>query len=236
MGHLSHACKVVKPGRRFLRGLIVRLAGAKRRHFHIRLNTEFRADLEWWHTFLASWNGTLLLRQDRLQSPDFSIWSDASGSWGCAAVWDSQWFQVAWQNCEEFSEASIAAKEMLPILVAAAVWGRQWVGSTVLCNSDNEAVVAVLQSGSAKDKKLAHMLRSLFFFEAKFQFTMVAAHIPGAINVRADALSRNHLDVFFASSPQACPTPQAVPQDLVWGLIHPQAWTSPEWTSWFSTI
>ena len=166
MGHLSHACKVVKPGRRFLRGLIVRLAGAKRRHFHIRLNTEFRADVEWWHIFLASWNGTSLLRQDRLQSPEFSIWSDASGSWGCAAVWDSQWFQVAWQNCEEFSEASIAAKEMLPILVAAAVWGRQWVGSTVLCNSDNEAVMAVLQSGSAKDKKLAHMLRCLFFLEA----------------------------------------------------------------------
>ena len=236
VGHLSHACKVVRPGRRFLRGLIGRLAGAKRRHFHIRLNTEFRADLEWWHIFLASWNGTSLLRQDRLQSPDFSIWSDASGSWGCAAVWDSQWFQVAWQNCEEFSEASIAAKEMLPILVAAAVWGRQWVGSTVLCNSDNEAVVAVLQSGSAKDKKLAHMLRCLFFLEAKFQFTIVAAHIPGAINVRADALSRNHIDVFFASSLQARPTPQAVPQDLVWGLIHPQAWTSPEWTSWFSTI
>ena len=87
-GHLSHACKVVKPGKRFLRGLIGRLARAKRRHFHIRLNTEFRADLEWLHIFLASWNGTSL-QQDRLQSPDFTIWSDASGSWDCAAVWDS---------------------------------------------------------------------------------------------------------------------------------------------------
>jgi len=36
------------------------------------------------------------------------------------------------------------AKEVVPILVAALVWGRQWVGATVLCNSDNEAVVAVL--------------------------------------------------------------------------------------------
>ena len=136
VGHLSHACKVVKPGRRFLRGLIGRLAGAKRRHFHIRLNSEFRADLEWWHISLGSWNGTSLLRQERLQSPDVTIWSDASGSWGCAAVWENQWFQVGWQKFEEFSEASIAAKEMLPILVAAAVWGHRWVGSTVLCNSD----------------------------------------------------------------------------------------------------
>ena len=35
--------------------------------------------------------------------------------------------------------------------------------------------MAVLQSGSVKDKKLAHMLRCLYFLEAKFQFTMVAA-------------------------------------------------------------
>ena len=48
------------------------------------------------------------------------------------------------------------------------IWDRQWVSSTVLCNSDNEAVVAVLQTGSVKDKKLAHMLSSLSFLEAKF--------------------------------------------------------------------
>ena len=96
-----------------------------------------------------------------------------------------------------FSEASIAAKEMLPILVAAAVWGQQWFGATVLCNCDNEAVVVILQLGSAKDKKLAHMLRCLFFLEAKFQFTIVAAHIPSAINLRADTLSHNHIDVFL---------------------------------------
>ena len=67
--------------------------------------------------------------------------------------------------------------------------------------------MAVLRSGSAKDKKLAHMLRCLYFLEAKFQFTMVAAHIPGAMNARADALSRNHIDVFFATFPQACHIP-----------------------------
>ena len=80
---------------------------------------------------------------------------------------------------------------------ATTIWDRQWVSSTVLCNSDNEAVVAVLQTGSVKDKKLAHMLSCLSFLEAKFQFTTVAAHIAGAINVRADALSRNHNNVFL---------------------------------------
>ena len=141
-----------------------------------------------------------------------------------------------WQEFSEFTEASIAAKELLPILVVAAVWGRHWVGYTVLCNCDNEAVVAILRSGSARDDRLSHMLRCLFFIEAKFHFTVVAAHIPGVENVLADALSRNHLDIFFASLPQACSYPDIVPRELVQGLVHQQAWTSPAWTKWFSTI
>lgn len=49
VGHLSHGCKVFKPEKRFLQGLIGQsLAGGKRHHFHIRLYIKFRADLEWW--------------------------------------------------------------------------------------------------------------------------------------------------------------------------------------------
>ena len=40
-GHLANACKVVRPGRRFLRGVFGLM----------------RADLEWWHVYLVEWNG-----------------------------------------------------------------------------------------------------------------------------------------------------------------------------------
>ena len=43
--------------------------------------------------------------------------------------------------------ASIAAKELLPIIVATAIWGPSWRGSTVLCHCDNEVVVAAVKSG-----------------------------------------------------------------------------------------
>ena len=46
----------------------------------------------------------------------------------------------------EFEQAPIAAKEMVPILVAAAVWGRRWRGLTVCCHCYNEAVVASIQA------------------------------------------------------------------------------------------
>ena len=60
IGPLSQACKVVRPGRRFLRGMI-QLSVAHKQHHHIRLNQSFRADLEWWHKFLSSWNGVSMI-------------------------------------------------------------------------------------------------------------------------------------------------------------------------------
>ena len=49
---LNHACKVVRPGRTFLRRMIDLLSATGRTglghsHHHIRLNREFRADLAW---------------------------------------------------------------------------------------------------------------------------------------------------------------------------------------------
>ena len=37
------------------------------------------------------------------------------------AYWEGEWFQVTWSNHLEFEQAPIAAKEMVPILAAAAV-------------------------------------------------------------------------------------------------------------------
>ena len=61
-GHLNHACKVVRPGRRFLRGIFGLLSQFGRRDHMIRLNAGFRADLEWWHAFVADWNGVSMIR------------------------------------------------------------------------------------------------------------------------------------------------------------------------------
>ena len=49
--------------------------------------------------------------------------------------------------------------------------------------SDNEAVVAVLNSGYARDGVLMHLLWCLFFIAASFSFWYSACHIPGRLNV-----------------------------------------------------
>ena len=66
VGLLNHVCKVVQPGRSFLRRMISLLTATSRSHsskpfHHIRLNREFRADLIWWRTFVKPWNGVGLM-------------------------------------------------------------------------------------------------------------------------------------------------------------------------------
>ena len=45
----------------------------------------------------------------------------------------------------------IAAKELVPVVLAAATWGHTWRGLNLHCSCDNEVVVIVINKGSAKD-------------------------------------------------------------------------------------
>ena len=89
-------------------------------HF-IRLNAAFRADLLWWHVFIAGWNGISLIPATAVS---VQVTSDASGSWGCGAFWDVNWFQLPWP--EGWMDIPITAKELAPIVVAAMLWGHLW--------------------------------------------------------------------------------------------------------------
>ena len=236
-GHLNHACKVIRPGRRFLRGVFGLLSQFHKRDHMIRLNAAFRADLEWWHVFACSWNGVSLMREAGFQSPSVEIWSDASGGWGCGAWWGRRWFQVKWSEWPVFSGASIAAKELLPIVVASAIWGAHWGrGSAVVCHCDNESVVAAVRGGYCRDPTLAHMLRCLFFLEARFDLSLTARHVPGVENGAADSISRNNLHRFFVLLPQAHREPCPVPRELVQRLVVDAPWTSDVWSAWLETL
>ena len=207
---------MVRPGRRFLRGVFRLLSQFRRPDHQIRLNAAFRADLEWWHTFVSAWNGVSMMLKESLLFPGVVVWSDASGSWGCGAHWGNQWCQVPWGEWLGFASASIAAKELLPIIVATAIWGPWWKGLVVMCHCDNEAVVASIKGGYCRDPGMAHMLRYLFYLEVRFDILLTATHVAGVDNKAADAISRNKLDVFLISSPR--PHGHQAGSHLVWWL------------------
>lgn len=237
VGHLNHACKVVRPGRSFLRRILDLLHGTQRhpsRSDAIRLNTEFRADLAWWQEFVVTWNGTSFLTGPA-HLPTVEMASDASGSWGCGAWCGNMWFQVQWDHRSQ--DLPIAVKELLPIVLACAIWGRGWQGHQVLCHCDNQAVVATLRSRSSKHKGLMHLLRCLTFLEAGFGCSLRATYINTKANHLADDLSRNELPSFLSKVPLAHPSPSQLPDNLLNLLLNPRAdWISPLWRHQFNDI
>ena len=229
LGHLSHAATVIVQGRTFLRQLFNLLALDRAPHHFIRLNAGAKADLLWWRTFLQDWNGTSFFPA---VGPSTEVVSDASGSYGCGAFSLSHgWFQLQWPD--SWSSTNIAAKELVPVVIAAALWGKEWKGRCACFRSDNMAVVDILKSRTSKDHLLMHLLRCLVFYAAFFRFQFVAEHVPGVLNTAADAISRNNTSLFVSLVPQVPRV--AIPQSLVDLLIHKRPnWGSRDWTRLFS--
>ena len=143
---------------------------------------------------LQDWNGTSFFPQ---QAPSRVITSDASGSFGCGCgAFSTQhgWFQLQWP--ESWSDIGITQKELVPIVVAATVWGPAWTNTCVRFRSDNMAVVEILRSRTSYDPLAMHLLRCLALYAAYYQFNFCTEHLPGTQNAAADAISRNNLPMF----------------------------------------
>ena len=237
VGLLNHACKVVRPGCSFLRRMLdlPHSTGDRPGRCHIiRLNAGFTADLAWWREFIHKWNGSsFLFPPEKL--PSVEIASDASGSWGCGAWYKKSWFQVQWD--EQSGHLDIACKELVPIILACAVWGHKWAGHRVVCHCDNQVVVACLRSRSSRQTGLMHMLRCLVFIEAYLNCQLYPMYINTRLNHLADDLSRDNLQSFLLKVPDVDRSPTQVPRQLLSLLLNPQAdWISAQWRHQFRNI
>ncbi len=121
-------------------------------------------------------------------------------------------------------------KEMLPIVVAAVVWGARWKGLVIRARCDNMSVVAAMQAGACKERWPMHLLRCLAFVEARLSVTVRAEHIRGSENGVADDLSRNRLQSARSTMQVTEEEPVAVPAEVLGMLTTAsQSWSGQEW-------
>ena len=235
-GKLQHAAKVVRPGRCFVRHIYDLTAVKGGPNQLVRLNRQLRSDVEWWLSFMESWNGVSLFWHPRSSTPDVVIWSDASGSWGCGALTEANWLVFQWPD--PLTALSIAHKELIPIVIAGLVWGQHWAGKVVQFISDNQAVVTVLTKLYCRDASLMGYLRCIVFSAARHGYWFTAKHIPGRNNTLADAISRNKLDLFLAQAPPTMSrTPVELPPEIAQLLcLQDPDWLCPTWRRLFSSI
>jgi len=222
VGLLQHATKVVTPGRTFISRMYRAAARLKELSHFTRLTRDFHSDLQWWHLFVTRWNGRSMFD---CSLPSHRIFTDASGRWGCGAVFGSQWLKLAWSS--EWTHKDIMAKELVPIVLSCMVWGPLLSGTRVEFRCDNSSVVDSINKGSSKEPTVMHLLRCLWFFSAHFDVKILASHIPGVSNTAADKISRNQSKEFLRSNPDAARVPVLIPTPLL-KIISPRRldWTS----------
>lgn len=132
------------------------------------------------------------------------MWTDTSGSFGCGTVCPAvnQWLQLQWpysyqQGEVVLCEESVTLKELLPVVLACAVWGEQWRCSVVTVHCDNTGAVVVVNLGYSRIPSIMYLLRCLFFIPAHFKITLWAVHVLGKCYAMADAISCNDLSYLF---------------------------------------
>ncbi|XP_053143522.1 uncharacterized protein LOC128341261 [Hemicordylus capensis] len=218
-GHLNFACRVVAPGRAFLRRICDLTMGLRAPHHRVRVTEGVRADLSLWESFLAGYNGVTFWRQEQLLEADLQVHSDAAGGAGfglyfrgrwCAAPWPRDWF-------ERGVTRDLTFLELFPIVVAVHIWAEEFADSSVRFWCDNQAVVQVVNSQSSRSPRVMVLVRALVLQCLRANILFRSRHVPGIRNDIADALSRFQVDRFRALAPEASLHPDPMPAFL-WQL------------------
>ena len=213
IGVLGYASKVVQPGRMFVRRLIDLSTTVEKYHYHIYLNSEARADIQWWIDFLPYLRKRSFIPESKKTlSTDFFLFTDASFL-GLGAIFQNEWIQYKWPPYDS-KDVSIDFFELFAVVAAVLTWGHRWPGKRIVIVTDNKPITQIWHSGTSPSPRLMVLVRRLFFFAGEIGFTLTFKHIPGSTNEIADAISRFQDERFRRLAPEADKTPSNLPNEV----------------------
>ena len=154
----------------FSRRLIDLTTTVKRMHHHITLNSESRADIQWWLDFLPHWTAKTMIPPSRkILSTDLLLHTDASDM-GFGAIFGTKWIQGGWGPNKP--DISIDYRELFAITAATLTWGHLWNGLRIVFVTDNKPISQVWDSGTSSSIPLMSLIRPLYLFAAKTGFAI----------------------------------------------------------------
>ncbi len=226
LGHMSFASRVVIPGRTFVHYLFNLTTHVRSLESHITINRQAQLELSMWYHYLQDWNGTFFFLDPKITtSNDISFYTDASTTIGCGAVFGNEWFIHKWSVQMLHlpkNDKSTALYEIIPIVIAAVIWGSQWERKRICLLCDNQATVNIVNKGRSKSPLIMYFSRKLTLLAIQHQFLLRAVYISTTDNATADALSRFQLNRFRHLLPTADLLPKDIPQmkDLTFPSIE----------------
>ncbi len=161
--HLNFACRVIYPGRAFVSYLISLSSSVNKLHHYIKITAECRSDIDMWSKYLRQWNGVSVFPDDeRTLAEDMTFFTDATPK-AFAGFYGGKWFQGEFPPNFITSDvvASMALYELLPIVMAAVLFGSEWEKKRIVVNCDNAATVDIINKGRSKVPFIQKFVRQI---------------------------------------------------------------------------
>ena len=155
--------------------------------------------------------------------PNLILTSDSAKSAGLRIIFGNKWCSCPWPE-DTPADIHIAILELIPVIVAAHIWGHRWERRRI----DNAAAVHSVNSGLPKDLHLSYLVRKLAILATVYSFTYRAEHIPGIHNGSSYALSRGNFSKFRELMPNAELCNTSIPIEFLRELLWIPA--SPDFT------
>ena len=205
IGKLAFACKVVKPGRFFLRRLINLSMTVPHLDYFISISSQAREDIKWWHQFISEWNGVSFIPDSGNKVKLFTF----ASSIGFGGFLREHLFSLPLPISHQ--DLHIYIKELLAEMAAIFTWAKLLENKNVVLFSDNLDIVQIWTSGYTTNSQMMKLIRILFLFCARRNTHLSLRHIYGFKNCKADALSRLNISLFKQLHPTAEEEPSQVP-------------------------
>eukprot|EP00644_Phytophthora_capsici_P013014 jgi/Phyca11/101049/e_gw1.5.581.1 len=197
LGSLRHVASCSHPARAFFQRLQC-TTNATPRFGTWPLSTTARDDLRWFNAVLQQpqrFNSIPVAQFADQTEPDVHVFMDASGEGLCALEPGlNRYFRQRFSS-EECVKLSINVRELRSAVLAVLHWGPRWKKQSeglthVQFHIDNTTAVA-WTNRRASNHPMAQLYNRLLSL-AEFQYNLAcsATHIPGKLNVMADAGSR----------------------------------------------
>ena len=198
IGKLGFAARVVRTGRAFLGRLIGLSKSVRALHHHVRLNSQARRDVDWWHSCINSHNGVSMIAIDWSVGTVLHVFTDASNA-GMGAFHSREWFALLFTGSYEFALGySINWRELFTAVKALATWAHEWAGQKVMFHVDNQAAVHILNKLYSPESDLMELVRAWALLLESNAISVTVVYIPTDKNVDADLISRVEYSKFLA--------------------------------------
>ena len=211
-GLLTFCCRAIPSARAFNRRFYAAMAGVKKSFHYIKVSKGMRDVANMWLQFLDKFNGTNCISPINWLSENVShLFTDSSRK-GCGAYCNGEWSFMVWPSHWSLDHLQdMTFLELIPIILAMHLWFEKFKNSRLLIHTDNQALVAILNTKASKSDRVMFLIRHFVLKTMTHNICLKSVFISTHKNEIADSISRFQWDRFRNVAPLAEAKPLPIP-------------------------